>query len=82
MVVYETYALENHLYFRRKTMTTLLQKFESFLYEDSAATAVEYALLLGLIAVFCISAILSTGDVQKSLWFDTAASIESHIVPN
>ena len=83
MVVYETYALENHLYFRRKTMTSkLLQKFEAFLNEDSAATAVEYALLLGLIAAFCISAILSTGDVQKSLWFDTAASIESHIVPN
>ena len=45
--------------------------------EDEANTTVEYALLLALIAAFCISAVLNTGDVQKSLWFDTAAAVET-----
>ena len=44
--------------------------------EESGATAVEYAVLLALIMVSCISAILSTGDVQQALWFDTADRIE------
>ena len=58
-------------------INSLCRIWNTFLREDEAATAVEYALLLALIAAFCISAILSTGDVQKSLWFDTAASVES-----
>jgi len=62
-------------------MIQRLSKFwSSFLRDEEAATAVEYALLIALILVFCISAILSTGDVQKALWFDTADSIQI-IVP-
>ena len=58
----------------------LCRILKSILHEEEAATTVEYALLLVLIAAFCISAIVSTGDVQKSLWFDTAASVQV-IVP-
>jgi Flp pilus assembly pilin Flp len=49
---------------------------DSFLQDEEAATAVEYALLIALILVFSISAILSTGDVQKALWFDTADAVQ------
>lgn len=44
--------------------------------DDDAATTVEYAILLAVIAVFSISAILATGDVQKVLWFDTADKLD------
>lgn len=48
----------------------------SLLHEEEAATAVEYALMLALIIVLSIGAILSTGDVQKALWFDTADDVQ------
>ena len=54
--------------------------WSSFLRDEEAATTVEYALLIALIAVFSISAILSTGDVQRALWFDTADRVQV-IVP-
>jgi Flp pilus assembly pilin Flp len=57
------------------------QFLKSLLSEEQATTAVEYAVLLALILVFCIAAILSAGDVQKALWFDTASDIQI-IVPN
>ncbi len=62
-------------------MNNRLSKFvASFVREEEAATTVEYALLIALIAVFSISAVLSTGDVQKALWFDTATEMQV-IVP-
>ena len=48
--------------------------------QDDGTTAVEYAVLLAMILVFCIAAILSAGDVQKVLWFDTSDKIQV-IVP-
>jgi Flp pilus assembly pilin Flp len=48
----------------------------SFLRDEEAATAVEYALLIALISIFSISAILHSGEVQKALWFDTADDIQ------
>ena len=50
--------------------------WRSFLCNEEAATAVEYALLIALIAIFSIGAILQTGDVQRALWFDTADDIQ------
>ena len=48
----------------------------SLAHSESGVTTVEYALLLALIMVFCISAILNTGDVQDALWFNTASTLE------
>ncbi|MEL7497367.1 MAG: Flp family type IVb pilin [Planctomycetota bacterium] len=52
---------------------TFLRRLRS---EESGVTTVEYALLLALIMVFCISAILSAGDVQDALWFNTSQELE------
>lgn len=54
--------------------------WKTFLNDEEAVTAVEYAILLAVIAVFSISAILATGDMQRALWFDTATILEG-IVP-
>lgn len=43
---------------------------------DDGNTTVEYAVLIAMILVFCLAALLSTGDVQKLLWFDTAVELE------
>ena len=60
-----------------KPMIQRSSKFwTSFLRDEEAATTVEYALLITLILVFSISAILSTGDVQQALWFDTADDVQ------
>ena len=53
----------------------LYSKSKTLLSEEEAVTAVEYAILLAVIAIFSISAILGAGDVQRALWFDTADSL-------
>jgi len=63
-------------------MSKLKNKINRFFQGEEGATTVEYAILLALIIVFSISAILGTGDTQRALWFDTAADIETAIVPN
>ena len=50
--------------------------WHNLLTDEAGVTTVEYALLLALILVFCISAILSSGEVQEVLWFNTATRIE------
>ena len=59
----------------------ILKKFLLSLWvEEDGVSTVEYALLVTLILVMCIAAVLSTGDVQQVLWFDTATKVQS-IVP-
>ncbi len=59
-----------------------IKKFlKSMWVDEDGVTTVEYALLVTLILVMCIAAVLSTGDVQQVLWFDTAAKVQS-IVPS
>lgn len=55
----------------------LRRRIRRFHANDEAATAVEYAIMLGLIIVGCIAAILGTGEVQQELWFDLADTLET-----
>lgn len=57
-------------------ISSLFRKSKTLLGDEEAVTSVEYAILLAVIAVFSISAILATGDVQQALWFDTADTLE------
>ena len=57
------------------------QLLHSVLAKEDGTTTTEYALMIALILVFCLAALLSTGDVQQTIWFDTADSIEAAIVP-
>ena len=54
----------------------LFKFFQRFARKEEGNTTVEYAVLLAMILVFCIAAILSTGDVQQILWFDTATKVQ------
>ncbi|MEM7783625.1 MAG: Flp family type IVb pilin [Planctomycetota bacterium] len=51
-------------------------KIRRFLSESEGATAVEYAILIGVICLFAISGVMGTGDAQKSLWHDTSSALQ------
>lgn len=57
------------------------QLLQNMLAKDEGTTTTEYALMIALILVFCLAALLSTGDVQQTIWFDTADTIEAAITP-
>lgn len=60
-----------------KAMIQRLARIWSFfLRDEEAVTTIEYALLIAMIAIFSISAILHTGEVQKALWFNTADDVQ------
>lgn len=59
----------------------ICQLLESMLAKEDGTTTTEYALMIALILVFCLAALLSTGDVQQTIWFDTADTIEAAITP-
>jgi Flp pilus assembly pilin Flp len=48
--------------------------------QEDGNSATEYAIMIALILVFCIAALLSTGDIQQAIWFNSATKVES-IVP-
>lgn len=56
-------------------MTKLLR----FLCDDEGPTAVEYAVMLGLIIAVCLGAISLVGDNALELWTDNADQLDSHL---
>ena len=64
-------------------MRRQLHKFVQLLWKQEEGTsATEYAIMITLILVFCIAAVLSTGDIQKAMWLDNADTITSKIGSN
>ncbi len=47
--------------------------------DESGPTSVEYAIMLALIVAVCITGILTTGELQQQMWFDTASDMETAI---
>ena len=60
---------------------SLSAKVQRFLADESGPTAVEYAVMLAMIIVGCISAILSTGDVQQAMFSNTATDMNDFMHP-
>lgn len=60
---------------------SLSAKVQRFLADESGPTAVEYAVMLAMIIIGCISAILSTGDVQKAMFENTATNMHDFMHP-
>ena len=56
-------------------MTKLFVKFQTFISQDRGATAVEYALLVGLIAVAIIGAVTLLGGQLNSLFTSVRTAI-------
>lgn len=58
-------------------MTKLFVKFQTIISQDRGATAVEYALLVGLIAVAIIGAVTALGGQLNTLF----TSVKTAITP-
>ncbi len=56
-------------------MKSLLKKLRRFLSSEGGPTAVEYAVMLSLIVVVCLSAITSIGSKASSVFSKVANSI-------
>jgi Flp pilus assembly pilin Flp len=60
-------------------MKVFRQRIRNFVTESSGATAVEYAVLLALIAGAIIVAVTATGDSASSFWDGNADTLENAI---
>jgi pilus assembly protein Flp/PilA len=58
-------------------MKSLAQKVQRFLVSEDGPTAVEYAVMLALIIIVCLSAISAVGTVANSKFNEVARSLAS-----
>jgi pilus assembly protein Flp/PilA len=54
----------------------MIKSFKSFLVEESGATAIEYALIASLIAVFLIGALSALGTSLSSEFAEVGAALK------
>jgi pilus assembly protein Flp/PilA len=58
-------------------MKSLAQKVQRFLVSEDGPTAVEYAVMLALIVIVCLTAISSIGTRASTTFKNVAASLSS-----
>ena len=73
--------VESHLELKDPMNRYISQLLDSMLAKEEGTTTTEYALMIALILVFCLAALLSTGDIQQVIWFDTSDAIEAALDP-
>jgi pilus assembly protein Flp/PilA len=56
-------------------MKKLVSAAWAFLIEEDGPTAVEYAVMMGLIIIVCLAAILSVGQQTNSMFVRAASSL-------
>jgi pilus assembly protein Flp/PilA len=56
-------------------MKSLAKKMQRFLVSEDGPTAVEYAVMLALIVIVCLSAIGSLGNAAKNTFTDVTNSV-------
>lgn len=62
----------------KQYLRTCLQRFCR---DEHGTTAVEYAVMLAVIILACIGAILSTGEVQQSMFQDSVDEMNEKMFP-
>jgi pilus assembly protein Flp/PilA len=60
---------------REDTMSLLAKKVHQFLVSEDGPTAVEYAVMLALIVIVCLTAISSVGTNARTTFSNVAASL-------
>lgn len=55
-----------------------MRELREFLTGEEAATAVEYAVMLGLILVTCLATIKSLGDASDGMWGKNNTELQAH----
>lgn len=55
-----------------------MRAIRNFLTHDEAATAVEYAVMLGLILVSCLATLKTLGDASNGMWGNNNTQLQAH----
>jgi len=55
-----------------------MKLIREFISSDEAATAVEYAVMLGLILVSCLATLKSLGDASSGMWGKNNTELKAH----
>lgn len=55
-----------------------MKTIQNFLYNDEAATAVEYAVMLALIIVSCVGGVLLVGQSTNTMWGNVDTELQGH----
>ena len=50
-----------------------------FFKREDGPTAIEYAVMLGAIVIFCLAVLLNLGQVQNTIWQDIGQAISDAI---
>jgi len=58
-------------------MKNLMTKVQKFLKSEDGPTAVEYAIMLALIVIVCLTAITAVGDAANSAFTNIAGQLQS-----
>ncbi len=61
---------------------SVTRKFLNFINDDSGPTAVEYAIMIGLILLVCITAIAIMGQSTSDSWSDTSDKVDQYMNGN
>lgn len=59
-------------------MAQPMETIRDFLTGDEAATAVEYAVMLGLILVSCLATLKTLGDASSGMWGNNNTQLQAH----
>ena len=59
-------------------MKSLISKVQRFLKSEDGPTAVEYAIMLALIVIVCLTAIQAIGDNANTAFNTIATEIDNH----
>lgn len=69
-------ALEANSFRRRKdTMKNIITKVQKFMKSEDGPTAVEYAIMLALIVIVCLTAIQAVGSAANSAFEDVTTQL-------
>ena len=52
-----------------------LESIRRFLKNDDGPTAIEYAVMLGVVVIFCLAVLINLGEVQNSIWQDSSQAM-------
>lgn len=55
-----------------------MNAIREFVASEEAATAVEYAVMLGLILVSCLATLKTLGDASSGMWGNNNAELQAH----
>jgi pilus assembly protein Flp/PilA len=55
-----------------------MKAIREFLAGDEAASAVEYAVMLGLILVSCLATLRALGDASNGMWGKNNTQLQNH----